>query len=251
MTASAYPKPIIGISSSVIDHNAIPSVHVHQKYIEAVSEAGGIPLVIPLGSKEKIEAWVSICDGLILNGGEDVDPRSYGAQPDPALRKTKAARDETEIQLVKEAVKKKKPVFGICRGIAMMNAALGGTVLQDIETLHDQPINHYQKAARPEATHDVLIERNSRLYEYLKKEQVRVNSMHHQAIGKLAPTLKKVGQAKDGIIEAVQETEEAPSYLLGVQWHPEEMAKDDRLMKSLFEHFIEACHQPDRAAVSQ
>lgn len=250
MTASAHEKPIIGITSSVTEHNSIPSVHLHQKYVEAVSEAGGVPLVIPLGSKEKIKAWVSICDGLILSGGEDVDPHSYGAHPDPALRKTKAARDQTEIQLVQEAVKERKPIFGICRGITMMNAALGGTVLQDIEALHDQPINHYQKAARPEATHDVLIDQDSRLYDYLKKKKIRVNSMHHQAIDKLAPTLKKIGQAPDGIIEAVQETEEAPSYLLGVQWHPEEMAKVDSLMGSLFEHFIQACYQPNRTAVS-
>ncbi len=233
-------KPVIGITSSVVDHNGIPSVHLHEKYILSVIEAGGIPLVIPLGTKEMTSVWISKCDGIILSGGEDVDPYSYGSDPAPGLRKTIRQRDTTEISMIKEACKVKKPIFAICRGIAMLNAALGGTVVQDIETDIKEPIKHYQTAARPNATHDITISADSQLYEIVGSSKTQVNSMHHQAIGEIAPTLKSVAYAPDGVVEALEGKVKKPM-ILGVQWHPEEMALENKIMLRLFENFIKEC----------
>ncbi|WP_017729421.1 gamma-glutamyl-gamma-aminobutyrate hydrolase family protein [Halalkalibacterium ligniniphilum] len=234
-------KPVIGISSSVVDHNGIPSVHLHEKYILSVQEAGGIPFVIPLGPKEMTEIWVSMCDGLILSGGEDVDPFSYGSNPEPGLRKTKRQRDTTENHLIEAAYKEEKPIFAICRGIAMLNTALGGTVIQDIETAIEEPIKHYQKAARPTPTHDVTVSENSMLYDLVGSSNIQVNSMHHQAIGKIAPALQAVAHAPDGVVEAVEGKESQKPMIIGVQWHPEEMALENETMLRIFERFVREC----------
>jgi putative glutamine amidotransferase len=233
-------KPVIGISSSVVDHGDIPSVHVHQKYISSVIQAGGIPVVIPLVDDEMAKVIVSKCDGFILSGGEDVDPHSYGEDPDPKLRKTSGKRDEMELAVVKYAKENKKPVFGICRGIAMLNAALGGTVTQDIESNYENPIKHYQTADRPNPTHEIMIEKGSKLQNIFGTETVRVNSMHHQAVGKLADGLVATAKATDGIIEGIEGTDNE-WYALAVQWHPEEMAAQDEAMHNLFKTFVGKC----------
>lgn len=237
----AINKPVIGITSSVVDHNGIPSVHVHDKYIRSVIEAGGIPLVIPIGPEDMSGVWVSKCDGIILSGGEDVDPYSYGADPEPGLRKTIRQRDTTELSLIENACREKKPILAICRGIAMLNAALGGTVIQDIETELKEPIKHYQTAARPNATHDISISEDSLLYEIVGSAKTQVNSMHHQALGKIAPSLKSVAHAPDGVVEAVEGIDRQQPMMLGVQWHPEEMAMENKIMLKIFKKFVNEC----------
>ena len=232
-------KPVIGITSSVVNHGEIPSVHLHEKYITSVTNADGIPVVLPIGSDEEmVNTWVTMCDGFILSGGEDVDPNSYDADPEPELRKTKGDRDETEIALVKAAIHQQKPIFAICRGIAMLNAALGGTIIQDIESNNDDAIKHYQTAARPDATHEISINEGSRLHKLIGSSKGRVNSMHHQAVGDLATNLISVAVAPDGVIEAV-EGKDINSMVLGVQWHPEEMASEDEGMHNLFVNLVE------------
>ncbi|MFC0273547.1 gamma-glutamyl-gamma-aminobutyrate hydrolase family protein [Metabacillus herbersteinensis] len=234
-------KPIIGITSSVVNHGEIPSAHLHEKYIASVTNAGGIPVVLPIGrDEEMVNTWVTMCDGFILSGGEDVDPNSYNANPEPELRKTRSDRDETELLLVKSAIDQQKPIFAICRGIAMLNAALGGTIIQDIETTIENPIKHYQTAARPDATHEISINEGSRLHNLIGSYKARVNSMHHQAVGDLAPDLVSVAVAPDGVIEAV-EGKCSDSVVLGVQWHPEEMASEDESMHRLFVNLVEEC----------
>ncbi|WP_059103094.1 gamma-glutamyl-gamma-aminobutyrate hydrolase family protein [Shouchella shacheensis] len=237
---SPKTKPIIGISSSVETHNNIPSVLVHEAYIQSVIEAGGVPVVLPLGSVEMAKEWMSLCDGLLLSGGEDIDPHSFQADPSPQLKTTNGKRDKLEIELTRIAQKQQTPILGLCRGITLLNVALGGTVIQDIPTKNPKAINHYQQAARPEATHGIHIDSNSRLYQVLGRSSTRVNSMHHQAIDELAPTLKAVATAPDGVIEAVEGTEESP-LLWGVQWHPDEMAGEDPSMARLFKEFVIEC----------
>ncbi|WP_332697124.1 gamma-glutamyl-gamma-aminobutyrate hydrolase family protein [Halalkalibacter lacteus] len=233
-------KPIIAISSSIEFHNNIPSVLLHEKYIHAVIEAGGIPIVIPMGIEGMFEHLVAQCDGVILSGGEDIDPHYYKAHPHPKLQKTNGKRDKMEIELVQIARNQQKPILAICRGVMIVNVALGGTVIQDIETSIPNAINHSQKAARSEATHNIQIDKTSRLYQIFKLAKIRVNSMHHQAIDELAPTLRKAAVAPDGVIEAVEGKSES-TLLLGVQWHPEEMASEDRSMTHLFKEFIAEC----------
>ncbi len=235
-------KAIIGISSSVENHNNIPSVHVHEKYVQAVINGGGVPVVIPIGPTEMAKAWVSMCDGLILSSGEDIDPASFNANPIPQIQKTNQKRDKIEIELIHNALKLQKPILAICRGITMLNAALGGTVIQDICTTVSKPINHYQQAERPEATHDIIIDTTSRLYQIFQKQKIHVNSMHHQAIDMIAPDIKVVATAPDGVIEAVEGINDTP-ILWGTQWHPEEMAVEDPSMNELFKQFIAECNK--------
>ncbi|RXI96393.1 gamma-glutamyl-gamma-aminobutyrate hydrolase family protein [Anaerobacillus alkaliphilus] len=233
-------KPIIGISSTVEQHNNIPSVHVHDKFIQAVMKGGAIPVVIPIGPVELVEIWISMCDGLLLSSGEDIDPSSFNANPSPQIQKTNLKRDKLEMALIQEALKQKKPILAICRGITMLNAAIGGTVIQDIPSTIQNAINHYQQAERPEPTHDVHLERTSRLAQIFNQEKFRVNSMHHQAIDVLSPMLKVVAIAPDGVIEAVEGTD--PTHLIwGIQWHPEEMAEEDTTMLRLFKEFTIEC----------
>ncbi|MFC7061503.1 gamma-glutamyl-gamma-aminobutyrate hydrolase family protein [Halobacillus seohaensis] len=233
-------KPTIGITSSIVSHNNIPSVNLHERYIKTIIQSGGIPIVIPVGTNEMSEVWVSLCDGIILSGGEDVDPYSYQEHPGPKIQKTNRDRDEIEIELVKSARKQNKPIFAICRGVTMLNVALGGTLIQDIETSIPNAINHYQQAERPEATHEVKIEESTRLYRIFNRPKIRVNSFHHQAIDKLAPSLKKVAIAPDGVIEAVEGIDES-FLMLGVQWHPSELTNGNPSMLRLYEEFINEC----------
>ncbi|MGP4108678.1 gamma-glutamyl-gamma-aminobutyrate hydrolase family protein [Virgibacillus sp. L01] len=234
-------NPVIGITSSIVNHNNIKSVNLHERFIRSVIQAGGIPVIIPTGTKDMPEVWVSICDGIILSSGEDVDPNSYRANPDPRIQKTNEKRDKTEIGLVEHALKQKKPILATCRGATMLNVALGGTVVQDIESNKANAINHYQQAARPEPTHEVQIEGDSWLYEILNTPMLRVNSMHHQAIDEIASDLRIAAVAPDGIIEAVEGTGKYTKLLLGVQWHPEEMAREDPTMQKLFQTFVGEC----------
>ncbi|MCT8139184.1 gamma-glutamyl-gamma-aminobutyrate hydrolase family protein [Anaerobacillus sp. CMMVII] len=233
-------KPIIGISSSIERHKNIPSVHVHEKYARAVIQGGGLPVILPIGPIELAKNWISMCDGLILSSGEDIDPHSYHRDPSPQLQKINGKRDKLEIELIHQAQKQRKPILAICRGITMLNAALGGTVIQDIPSILPNAINHFQQAERPEATHSIKIEVSSRLYQILHRSSIRVNSLHHQCIELLAPSLKIVATAPDGVIEAVEGINHSP-VVLGFQWHPEEMAVEEPSMMDIFKEFIAEC----------
>lgn len=237
---SLNTKPVIGITSTIENHNNTPSVHLSEHYIKAIISSGGVPVIIPVGVENLADVWCSFCDGIILSSGEDVDPLSYHAQPSPQMQKTFAKRDKMEIAIVKHAIEAKKPILAICRGITMLNAVLGGTVIQHIETHNPNAIKHYQLARRSEATHKVQIAEGSRLYQILKNTKVRVNSMHHQAIEKLGKGLKTVAVAPDSTIEAVEWIDET-QFILGVQWHPEEMISENLDMKSIFQEFVTEC----------
>ncbi|WP_078428052.1 gamma-glutamyl-gamma-aminobutyrate hydrolase family protein [Alkalihalobacterium alkalinitrilicum] len=232
-------KPVIGITSTIENHNNIRSVHVHEKYIQSVLHAGGVPIVLPIGPKEIVGEWVSSCDGFILSSGEDVDPYHFGSDPHPTLQKTFTKRDKMEIELVKQAYSRQKPILAICRGISILNVALGGTLFQDIEVNNNQAIKHFQQAERSEATHHIEIFEDSWLYRVIRSLNIRVNSMHHQAIDKLAPNFKTVARAPDGVIEAIEGI--GVSFMVGIQWHPEEMASEDPSMVQLFKAFITEC----------
>ncbi|MDO7266647.1 gamma-glutamyl-gamma-aminobutyrate hydrolase family protein [Shouchella clausii] len=231
-------KPVIGITSTIALHNQIPSVDLAEKVVKAVMNAGGVPIVLPVGNVELASDWITACHGLILSSGEDVDPYLYKAEPSPKLQKTFKQRDEVEMELVKQALQQKKPIFAICRGIGVLNVALGGSLMQDIETGLPNACKHYQEAGRTDVTHRIQIVKDSLLHQVIGSEEIRVNSLHHQAIGRLAPPLKQVASAADGVIEAVEGKAGMP-YVLGVQWHPEELAANDAAMARLFTVLIE------------
>lgn len=231
-------KPIIGITAFVEDDL---SAHLNAAYSKSIIEAGGIPLIIPLGVEEDAEQILALTDGLLLSGGYDVHPFLFGVDPSPKLGKIHPARDAVELALIEAAFLRKMPIFGICRGIQILNVALGGTLYQDIDSDHysTKLIKHMQQAGRSVATHYVQIIAENLLATILEQEKIAVNSFHHQSVNVLAENLKVAAKSSDGIIEAVVH-EELP-FCLAVQWHPEELAiAGDPHAQKLFAAFIEA-----------
>jgi len=231
-------KPIIGITAFVEDDL---SSRLNAAYSKSIIDAGGIPLIIPLGVEEDATQILSLTDGLLLSGGYDVHPFLYGAEPAPKLGKIHPARDTVELALIEAAFTRKMPILGICRGIQILNVALGGTLFQDIDSDHfsTKLLKHVQQSARAVATHYVQIMAENLLATILQQEKIAVNSFHHQAVNVLAEKLKVAAKSSDGIIEAVVH-EDLP-FCLAVQWHPEELAiAGDEPAQKLFSAFVEA-----------
>ncbi|KOS62793.1 gamma-glutamyl-gamma-aminobutyrate hydrolase family protein [Lysinibacillus agricola] len=231
-------KPVIGITAFVEDDL---SSRLNEAYSKSVIEAGGIPLIIPLGVEEDVVQILSLTDGLLLSGGYDVHPFLFGAEPTPKLGKVHPERDSVELALIEAAYIRKMPIFGICRGIQMLNVALGGTLYQDMESEYHSSklIKHLQQAARGVATHYVSLTPDTLLRTIIEEEKIAVNSFHHQAVNVVAEKLKVAAKSSDGIVEAVVH-EDLP-FCLAVQWHPEEQAMaGDEVSKKLFTAFVKA-----------
>ncbi len=229
-------KPIIGITMSIEKDTSI----INWRYTNAVLQAGGVPIGIPLGVEEDALQIIHQLDGLLLSGGGDLHPHTFGEEPHVNLGHVNSDRDRVELALAKEAIKRKMPIFAICRGHQVLNVALGGTLFQDIYSQNQNIYLHSQKAPRHEGTHFTSIKEESLLHKITGKDQLTVNSFHHQAIKRLATDLIVVSKASDGIIEAV-EIDDYP-FCLSVQWHPEDMAVEgnDEDSKKMFTAFIEA-----------
>jgi len=160
--------------------------------------------------------------GLVLTGGEDVDPARYGEQRHEKVRSVNAARDATEAALIEEARARGKPVLAICRGIQILNVALGGTLVQDIPSECRTNIDHDDEGARTSRTHDVDIEPGSLIAKSGGAEHVSVNSFHHQSVKRVADGMRVTARSPDGVIEGIESTDD-DWWAMGVQWHPEEM----------------------------
>ncbi|MFJ8458748.1 gamma-glutamyl-gamma-aminobutyrate hydrolase family protein [Lysinibacillus xylanilyticus] len=231
-------KPVIGITAFVEDDL---SSRLNAAYSKSVIEAGGIPLIIPLGVEEDVAQILSLTDGLLLSGGYDVHPFLFGAEPTPKLGKVHPERDSVELALIEAAFIRQMPIFGICRGMQILNVALGGTVYQDIDSEYHSSklLKHKQQAARGVATHYVHVTPDSLLKMIIEEAQIAVNSFHHQAVNVVAEKMKVAAKSSDGIVEAVVH-EDLP-FCLGVQWHPEELAiVEDEGSKKLFTAFVRA-----------
>lgn len=230
-----FHAPVIGISGNFRDGDCT----LAQAYYLSVVEAGGTPVVIPSYDDEK--ALVSILDrldGIVLSGGADIDPDYLGEEPLDCVS-INPRRDAQELMLVRLAVDRQIPVLGICRGIQVLTAALGGKLYQDIKTQHDtEPINHSQTIARGLPSHDVRLEKDSLLHEFFGKDTLAVNSFHHQAVKEVPSGFRVTAVAPDGIIEGMESTEFRP--ILGVQWHPEcFILENDRTMMPIFNWLTE------------
>lgn len=232
-------KPIIGISSSTLTmENEFKRAHVGQGYIDSVIIGGGIPLIIPFNTNTSTTVeQIKHVDGLILSGGHDVFPLVYGEEPKKNLKEIHPERDYFDITLLKAAMELNKPIFGICRGLQIINAALGGTLHQDISLSEGTFIKHTQKTAGRFPTHTIIVEKDSFLEDIYGMENV-VNSYHHQSINKLAPGFKITAMSKDNIIEGIEKIDEN-NFIIGVQWHPELMCETDEFSKKLFQKFID------------
>ncbi|WP_223552973.1 MULTISPECIES: gamma-glutamyl-gamma-aminobutyrate hydrolase family protein [Lysinibacillus] len=231
-------KPVIGITAFVEDDL---SSRLNAAYSKSVIEAGGIPLIIPLGIEEDVAQILSLTDGLLLSGGYDVHPFLFGAEPTPKLGKVHPERDSVELALIEAAFIRQMPIFGICRGMQILNVALGGTVYQDIDSEYHSSklLKHKQQAARGVATHYVHVTPDTLLKTIIEEAQIAVNSFHHQAVNVVSEKMKVAAKSSDGIVEAVVH-EDLP-FCLGVQWHPEELAiVGDGGSKKLFTAFVRA-----------
>ena len=198
-----------------------PRVTLYANYIRTLSRAGlGSVLATPAHEAAEIEALIDVSSGLVLTGGEDVEPGRYGEEPIPDLYDVNPVRDAMEWRAVEAALEKGIPIFGICRGMQLLNVYFGGTLYQDLPTQYDRTLGHYQSAPWGEHHHEVRCQEGTRLHDALAEcEPIRINSFHHQAVKELAPTLRCTARAEDGLIEGVESTEH--DWVVGVQWHPE------------------------------
>lgn len=204
--------------------------------IQAVTKSGGIPIILPSIDPEDAPSYVDLFDGLLMLGGFDIDPTFFNEEPHYNLGETYRKRDLFEIALLKAAIKAGKPVMGICRGMQVINVALGGTLYQDLSEDPQAKLKHNQQAPGNLPTHHVNIQSGSMLSSLIG-ERSYVNSRHHQALHQLAPSLQTVAKSDDGVIEAVESKLNAQ--ILGVQWHPENMFKHNQESQALFTNFIE------------
>ena len=235
-------RPVIGImthpAKSERSGGLIEFVGDH--YLKSIEKAGGIPLVLPIfDDEEALERYVDMCDGFIVPGGIDVNPLSYGENPHPLLESNSIVYDDYEIHLIREIFNTSKPVLGICRGIQIINVAMGGTLYQDVSLASDGIFRHYQKEESHHPSHRVSIEEDSILHNLFGSE-LYTNSFHHQSLKDVAVGLKVTARAEDGIIEAVEGTD--GPFLLALQWHPEcFVTREDNVMLRIFEALVEAC----------
>lgn len=198
-------------------------MRLNSAYVKALESAGLIPLVVPpLSSNDSVAEIVSRVDGVLLTGGEDVEPSLYGQPRSPHCGESNIARDHTEIALVRAAQESRKPLMAICRGPQLLNVALGGTLIQDIPSEIPNALQHEDRADRAGRVHEVSIEPGSMLAKAVGANHITVNSLHHQAVRDIAPLLKATAHAPDGIIEGL-ESKSDDWWVLAVQWHPEEM----------------------------
>lgn len=236
--------PIIGVTGYADQSARPPNVTIFaiaRTYVQAVSLAGGTPLVIPpYLENDLLRGAFDGVDGLILSGGGDIHPASFGETDSGLLWRVDKRRDRGELSLARWALKEKLPVLAICRGIQTLNVAAGGTLIQDIPTQTSSVLSHSCVAGRPLPTvaHTVSVAPDSRLADLIGPGEVGVNSAHHQAVKDVGEELIVVARAPDGVIEAV----EAPNhpFCIAVQWHPEAMVESAPAMRRLFDGLIKA-----------
>ena len=204
------------------------------KYIESLARAGAGMRWVELSDPEQAVQDALTCDGLLLPGGGDMDPKFYGPARIPACGEPNLLRDAAEPLLLRAFLAADKPVLGICRGIQVMNAVLGGDLYQDIKPFEHLPHNdHWAKV------HTVTVRRGTLLSRILGQDTVLVNSQHHQAVDRVAPGFTLAALSEDGIVEAIEKPD--ARFCLGVQWHPEWLSDADPAMQSLFDAFVNAC----------
>ncbi len=196
-------------------------------------------LLPPLQDQDSLVSCARLVDALLLSGGGDLQPFLFGEEPNWKLGNFDPERDEFEIRMLRLMLELRMPVLGICRGIQVINVALGGTLYQDLSTQQPQSLQHEQEAPRRHPTHYVTVRQGSKLAGIMgTTTRLRVNSLHHQAIKDVAPGLQVTAWADDGVIEGVETS--GHSFLLGVQWHPEGMWEQDQAAASLFRALVSA-----------
>lgn len=234
-------KPVIGVTTFLNNQIKKSIISVNFNYANSILLAGGIPVLIPLiTDKEKLSDYLKILDGIVFTGGEDVSPLKYGENPLNKIKMTADERDECEFTLFNGAYEMGIPVLGICRGAQLINVSLKGSLYQDINdqvegSLGHSPFDNYAD----QLYHSVNILKDSKLYDIFKKDNIFVNSFHHQAVNKLGENLRISAISTDGIIEAFESTDD--KFIMGIQWHPEGLTIKYPEFVGIFEALVKTC----------
>lgn len=245
MTSST--QPLIGITSGLTRNQAGSTLcQVGQAYITAIQNAGGTPIIIPVEiDAQSIENLLARVDGLLFTGGGDIDPLLFNGDPHPRVYGISPERDLLELTLIKRALQVEKPLLAICRGIQVLNVALGGTLHTHIKDQLPNAMKHdyFPGFPRDKLAHTISLTCGSKLQKILGADDVQVNSLHHQGIARLGKGLSATAYAPDGLVEGVEV--EGVNFALGVQWHPECMPEDVK-MQGIFSALINASERPSR-----
>lgn len=229
-------KPVIAIPQPGHD---LFRQYMKSKYAFSLWRAGAKVRWIEIQDTEKAIAQMMRCDGMLLTGGGDIDPKYYGQPRHEKCGEPNALRDAAEFAMLKAFLPTGKPIFGICRGEQVLNVALGGTMLQDISEI--QKASHSGFKKRAQCVHSVTIQEGTLVHAIAKTTSLPVNSMHHQAADVPGEGLVVSARSEDGFVEAL----ELPGhpFCLGLQWHPEHLSAKDKLQQSFFDAFVDACRK--------
>jgi putative glutamine amidotransferase len=235
-------SPVIGIPalSMTMDGHApgLERVYVNQDYVRSLNRAGAVAVILPASARDgDAQAQLERVDALLLPGGPDLSPLTYGEQPCWGLGETFPEEDEHQLAMARLALDRGLPLLAICRGMQALNVAAGGTLYQDLVRHPEGCLQHVQKGRRHHISHRVDLAGDSRLARVFQRPSIGVNSFHHQAVKDLAPGFRITGTAPDGIVEAIESASGAP--VLGVQWHPEAMAERHPEMLALFSAWVD------------
>jgi putative glutamine amidotransferase len=239
--ASRGRKPIIGIPASIAAPNAKGYIYqqVGAPYLAAIEQAGAIPLMLPVTADRSLMQGLLECvDGVLFQGGGDLYPGLYGQDSTPEVQTWNLATDEFELRLCRECVAVDRPVLAICRGLQVLNVAMGGTLVQDIPSQRPGPVQHRQSGQREQPTHAIEVQTGSLLRDILCEDRLYVNSLHHQSVDRLGSGLSVSARSEDGVVEGL----ELPGkrFTVAVQFHPEELLKTVESMSRLFGALVES-----------
>ena len=237
-------KPLIGITAQkrevTTPYGSEPANTVVLTYSDAVAEAGGIPVLLPILHPDEVSALVERLDGVVFTGGGDVDPARYGLREHPTVYGVDPARDAFELALASQIAELKLPVLAICRGLQVLNVALGGTLVVDIPSQVEGGFDHFRAGDEAKQAHQaVVIEESCGLAALFGTSELKVNSLHHQAVAEPAPGLRPVAWSEDGVVEAIEPEDDEWS-MRGVQWHPEHLIDSESAARALFEELVRA-----------
>ncbi len=235
------PRRLIGVTAANVaaHENSTKRLACNLAYLEAVERAGGVPVVLPnTTDHDLLPRILGTLDGLLITGGADVSPAYYGQAPHPALGEVDTCRDAMEIPLIRAAIHEDVPILAICRGMQVLNVAMGGTLYQHLPEQRPSAINHVQPGARSAFSHTVEVAEDTLLGEIVGSGELHVNSLHHQAVHQTAEEFTVTALSPDGIVEGLERQQSR--FLVAVQFHPEETSVHDERTRRLFTAFLEA-----------
>lgn len=217
-------KPVIGITGNITstagDNGEMFDINYSPRgFTRAIELAGGTPVILPIMDKDNAEDLISICDGILFTGGQDVSPSLYNEEPHMVIGPTSPERDASEVWIFNEAMKQKKPILGVCRGMQLINIVLGGSLYQDLSENPEITIQHQQKTQTIHPTHSITVKEGTCLSKIYQTGDY-VNSVHHQVLKDIAPGVNITAWSQDNVVEAIEYMEDGQS-IVGLQWHPE------------------------------